>query len=125
MPKTLSKADLILVTLALADVPNRMERGPILAKVFDEASRDFADLYGDFAWNPDYEASKRLNEALNLLDLTGMVVGDNMPTRYFRLTKQAKETYSKELLGGIEGSQLDSIKTVAERLRKSLEQVPA
>ncbi len=121
MSKTLSKADLILVTLALADVPHRMERGPALASVFDEASREFADLYGEFAWNPDYEASKRLNEALNLLDLTGMVVGDNMPTRYFRLTKQAKETYSKELLDALDRPQLDTIKEVAHRLRKRLE----
>jgi hypothetical protein len=111
------------VTLAEVGDVDRFESGPSLARVLDEASQSY-EMYESFAWNPDYEASKRLNEALNLLDLTGMVVGENMPTQFFTLTGQAKKHQAGKILARLGKPERNIIRHVAEQIKESLSDSP-
>lgn len=117
MPGYITPSDLLLATLLQADPalsPAVFERNSEFAKIFNDAS-EHEPAFQQFRWNPDYKSSKRLDEALNRLDLAGMVVGENMPTKRFRLSKQAKN-YKEQLWEMLDEASRDQITRVAEKL---------
>ena len=113
----LTNADLLLVTLWKANPDATFERNPDLARTLNEASEQ-VPIFHAFRWNPDYESSKKLNDSLNLLDLTGMIVGENMPTRRFKLAGQAKSNFAAHLFDSLEPEVKKAVEQVAENVRK-------
>ena len=111
----ISNADLLLAVLVSSGT-DRFERSAELAELFNAAAES-SPLFGAFRWNPDYQSSKKLNEALNTLDLSGMVVGDNMPTRHFRIPNQAKK-FGPRILDKLSPEAQQQVAELADALSK-------
>ncbi len=89
----LSRSDKLLLLLHYAQQApggsRRIHRSAKLAEAINEIA-SANNLLREFAWNADYQSSRRVDEALAVLDLSGMVAGDNMPTEFVKITEQAE-----------------------------------
>ena len=88
----------------------------MLAKLFNEASSTSPNVFGDFAWHPQYKDSKLLSRTLSNLDIGGDIYHEAASGMNFRLSTRVLEDYGKKVYDGLSPKARKAVDTLANKI---------
>lgn len=110
---------LLMATLHKVGRDVRMVDDFEFAKVFNQASSEFGELFKPFAWHRHYHVSELLSGALQLLDQAGSIVRQNAAQTYFRTSDHLAGPFGARIFSALDGEEKKAVEAVADRLIKA------
>jgi len=116
-----SAVDVLLATLHEVGRDVRLMDDFALAKVFNDAAKQYGGLFKQFAWHRHYHVSDVLSESLQVLDHAGSIVRENAAQTYFRVSPHTAGPYGEKVFNSFGDHERGLVKKVAAEIRKAFE----
>jgi hypothetical protein len=95
-----------------------------LARIFNEAAKEFGEPFKQFAWHRHYHVSERLSETLQLLDHAGSIVRENAAQTYFRVSPHTAGPFGGSAFDSLDASDQTAVDLVSARIRDAFKGPP-
>lgn len=115
---TTSPEDILIAVLHKVGTEVRLVNDTQLAALFHEASQSTPEVFGDYAWHPQYHDSKTLRNSLQILDLGGTIIRENASIKNFYVAPRLAGEYGKKKFEALDEDVQEAVTQLAEKIKE-------
>lgn len=114
---SLNPENLVVAVLHKVGTETRLTDDVRLAFHFNNMAKQYPDVFGEFAWHPQYHDSRILRMTLQNLDLGGGILRENASIKRFRVSGRVGGNYGEAVFQALPDGFKGPVETLSEAIR--------